>query len=76
MLSVFGIGAPKAMESLYDRSHGYNHFQRSHNSLRSDRVLSFSENDCTHKRVLIDHKGSSWLCFKTERFFYLIEVLT
>jgi hypothetical protein len=40
-----------------DRSHEYHHFQRSHNSLALRQVLSFSENNGTHKRALIDRKG-------------------
>ena len=39
------------------RSHGCDHFQRSHNSLALKHVLSLSENDHTHKRALIDRKG-------------------
>jgi len=51
------MGANNPWPYLCDRSHGCDHFQRSHNSLALKHVLSLSENDHIHKRALIDRKG-------------------
>ena len=52
-----GLGAHSPWPNPCDRSHGYNHFQRSRNSLTLRHALSFSENNHTHKRAPIDRKG-------------------
>ena len=51
------LGANRPWPYPCDRSHGCYYFQRSHNSLTLRQVLSFSENNSTHKRALIDRKG-------------------
>ena len=57
MFLTLGLGAHRPWPYPCDRSHGYHHFQRSHNSLALRQVLSSSENNGTHKRALIDRKG-------------------
>ena len=51
------MGAYRPWPYPCDRSHGCHYFQRSHNSLALKQVLSFSENNGSHKRALIDRKG-------------------